>query len=126
VEARWQERLDETYTDLGTYLSHYGDSSRLVQPFLGLVPAPAPLPEHRWRMKTLVKLYGSPEVQKLLDDWGKQADKIENAGQVIRSSGQSSNPSAEFDQEAMREKHEFPDYKIAMYKAAEEIRNQTR
>lgn len=126
-EARRQDRLDRAYIELGAFLSHYGDWARSVQPFLGPVPVPAPLPpEDRWRIEALVTAYGSDDVRRLLDQWGEHARKIDNADVVIRMAEQSRAAEPELDQEALRERHALEDYRKAMHEAADAIRDQMR
>src|SRR5258708_22998545 len=92
-EARRQDRLDQAYTELGTYLSRYADWARSVQPFWGPVPAPDPLPPaERWRVETLVTQYGSSDVRRLLERWGEQATKIDTADHAIPTVERSHNP----------------------------------
>jgi hypothetical protein len=126
-ETRRQDRLDQAYIELGQYLSHYWDWARSVQPFWGPVPPPdAMLPQERWHVEALVRAYGSQEVRDLLEEWQVQARKIELADDIIRRVEQSPNPSAEADQQALREKRALLDYKEAMQHADEAIRAQMR
>jgi len=125
-EALGQERLDRTYTELGKYLSHYADWARSVQPFLGPVPTPEPMPpEERWRIETLVMNHGSLEVRRLLEQWREQAQKIENADIVIRMAEQSRNPGTLAD-DALRERQALEEYRRAMHEADEAIRDRMR
>lgn len=125
-EARSQERLDQAYIALGEYLSHFGDWARSVQPFIGPVPTPEPLPAgDRRRIQALVTAHGSEEVQQLLERWGERAQRIENADVVIRMASESRDPGA-LDQEALREKHALEDYRKAMWDAADAIRDRMR
>jgi hypothetical protein len=122
-EARRQERLERTYTELGVYLAHYGDWARSVHPFLGPVRAPGPMPDgERWRIETLVKNHGSPEVRQLLERWGEIARKIDNADAVIRLAEGSRSVEPELDREALRERQALEDYRKALYEAADDIR----
>src|SRR6266511_3463205 len=43
-EARCQERLEKAYLELLTYLSHFLDWAKSVQPIWGPVPMPDPVP----------------------------------------------------------------------------------
>ena len=122
-EALGQERLDRAYTEVGIYLSHYGDWARSVQPRIGPVPAPDPMPqEERWRIETLVTNYGSPEVQRLLDRWGEQAQKIDNADAVIRLAERSRDP-GKLAEDADRERQALEEYRRAMHEADKAIRD---
>jgi hypothetical protein len=124
-EAQRQDRLNRAYTELGMYLSRHADWARSVQPFWGTVPPPDPLPpEDRWKVETLVTLYGSPDVRRLLDQWIELARKIDYADDIIRRVEQSRNPRADADGEAHREQLALPDYKAAMSVADEAIRIQ--
>lgn len=127
VEARRQERLDQAYIALGEYLSRFGDWAMSVQPFIGPISAPDPLPAgERWRIESLVTAYGSVEVQGLLERWGECARRIENADVVIRMASESRDPGGALDREALREKHAIEDYRKAMRDAADAIRDQMR
>ena len=96
-----------------------------MQPFWGQIPPPDPLPpEDRWKVETLVTLYGSPDVRRLLDQWAEYARKIDYADDVIRRVKQSSNPSADLDAQAHQEQLALPDYKAAMDEVGEAIRGQ--
>jgi hypothetical protein len=122
-EALTQERLDQAYTELGIYLSHYADWARSVRPFIGPVPAPDPMPpEERWRIETLVMNHGSPEVRQLLERWGEQAQKIENADIVIRMAEQSRDP-GKLAEDADREHMAMEEYRRAMHEADKAIRD---
>jgi hypothetical protein len=122
-EALTQERLDRAYTELGIYLSHYADWARSVRPFTGPVPAPDPMPpEERWRIETLVMNHGSPEVRQLLERWGEQAQKIENADIVIRMAEQSRDP-GKLAEDADREHITLEEYRRAMHEADKAIRD---
>jgi hypothetical protein len=125
-DALAQERLDRTYTELGIFLARRWAWARSVHPFMGTVPPPDPIPdEELWRIETLVKNYGSPEVQELLDEWGKVVQKIENADAIIRLTDTSRAPSDELDQEAMQEKKAIEmEYRPEMIKVADAIRRQ--
>jgi hypothetical protein len=123
-EARRQERLAQTYIELLTYLSHYGDWARSVRPMWGPVPAPDPLPrQERWHIEALVTAYGSHEVNQLLSEWGEQATKIDEADDLIRRVERSRNPSQQLDDEAQHEHLALRTYKEAMRKADEAIRD---
>jgi hypothetical protein len=122
-EARRQDRLETTYTQLGVYLAHHADWARSVHPFMGPVPAPDPLsPAERWRIETLVANHGSPEVRRLLERWGEIARKIDNADAVIRLAEGSRTVEPELDREALRERQALEDYRKALYEAADDIR----
>jgi hypothetical protein len=124
-EAGRQDRLNMAYIELGTYLSRYADWARSVRPFWGEFPPPDPLPpEERWRIETLVTVYGSPDVRRLLEQWVKHAKKIDNADDMIRRVERSNNPSPSFEQEAQREDMALEGYKEAMRQADEAIRDQ--
>jgi hypothetical protein len=124
-EARQQDRLDQTYTELGIYLSRQADWARSVHPFLGPVPALDPLaPGERWRIETLVANHGSPQVRRLLDRWSEIARKIDNADAVIRLAEGSRSADPELDEEALRERHALEDYRKALHEAASDIRDQ--
>jgi type II secretory pathway pseudopilin PulG len=123
-EARHQEGLKQAYLELGTYLSRYLDWSKSVQPMLGPVPVPDPLPpQERWRIETSVLAYGSPEVRRLLDEWRKCAERIENADAVIRLRDQSRDPGQQFDDKANKENLALPEYRQAMFEADKAIRD---
>jgi hypothetical protein len=122
-EAVTQERLDRAYTELGIYLSHYADWAKSVHPMLGPVPAPDPLPPaERWRIETLVMNHGSPEVRQLLERWGEQAQKIENADIVIRMAEQARDP-GKLAEDADREHMAMGEYRAAMHEADKAIRD---
>jgi len=126
-EARVQERLAQTYVELHTYLSHHQDWANSVRPMWGPVPAPDPLPPaERWRIEALVTAYGSDEVRRLLGEWIEQAKKIENADQLMKLVEESRNPTDKLDAEAQAEHRAIPDYKVAMRRADEAIRDQVR
>jgi hypothetical protein len=123
-EARWQDRLERTYTELGIYLSHYADWAGSVQPMLGPVPAPDPMPPaEQWRIETLVMNHGSPMVRQLLERWREQAQKIENADIVIKMAERARDPGS-LDDEALRERQALDEYRKAMHAADEAIRSQ--
>jgi hypothetical protein len=121
-----QERLDRTYTELGIFLARRWAWARSVHPFMGAVATPDPIPDAElWRIETLVKNHGSPEVQELLDEWGKVVQKIENADAIIRLTDTSRAPSDELAQEAMQEKKAIEmEYRPEMLTAADAIRHQ--
>jgi len=122
-ETRRQERLAQTYIELLTYLSHYGDWAKSVRPMWGSVPAPDPLPrKERWRIEALVTAYGSHEVNELLRAWGAHATKIDNADDLIRRVEQSRNPSPQLDEQAQQEHLALRTYKDAMSQADVAIR----
>jgi hypothetical protein len=122
-EARRQERLAQTYIELLTYLSHYGDWAKSVRPMWGSFPAPDPLPrEERWRIEAFVTAYGSHEVNELLHAWGEHATKIDDADDLIRRVEQSRNPSPQLDEQAQREHLALRSYKDAMWQADVAIR----
>jgi hypothetical protein len=126
-EARRQERLEQAYLELLRYLSHYLDWARSVRPIVGPVPVPDPLPrEERWRIEALVTAYGSPEVLRLLREWGERAAKIEDVDATLRLLEQSRNPSPESDREAMQENRALPGYKQAMFDADKAIRDRVQ
>ena len=126
-ELRHQERLEQAYIALGEYLSRFGDWARSVQPLLGPVQAPDPLPPpERWHIEALVTAYGSEEVQRLLERWGECAARIENADVVIRMADKSRDPGPELDQMALQERKALEDYRKAMRDVADEIRSQIR
>jgi hypothetical protein len=122
-EARRQDRLEQAYLELGTYLARHEDWARSVRPFRGRVSAPDPMPPgERWRIQTLVTNYGSPEVQRLLERWTELARKIENADEVIGLADQARGPAPELEQEARRERLALEDYRKAMDEATDDIR----
>jgi hypothetical protein len=124
-EARRQDQLERAYTELGIYLSHYTDWARSVQPLLGPIPPPDPMPPaERWRIETLVTNHGSPEVRGLLGRWAEIARKIDNADAMIRLAEGSRAVETELDQEALRERRALEDYRKAMHEAADDIRAQ--
>jgi hypothetical protein len=124
-EALGQERLDRTYTELGIYLSHMAEWARSVRPVIGPVPAPDPVsPEERWRIETLVENHGSPEVRRLLDRWGEQRMKIENADIVLGMDAESRGTGLA--EEALRERQALEDYRKSLYEASSAIRDQMR
>jgi hypothetical protein len=58
-DALAQERLDRAYTELGIFLACGWDWARSVQPFMGTIRAPDPIPdEERWQIETLVMNHG--------------------------------------------------------------------
>jgi hypothetical protein len=123
-EARQQDRLERTYTELGIYLSRRADWARSVHPFLGPVPTPDPMtPGERWRIETIVTNHGSPEVRRLLGQWGEIARKIENADTVITLAEGSRSVDPELDKEALRERHALEDYRKTLDEAAADIRD---
>ena len=124
-EARRQERLEQAYIELLTYLSRYWDWAKSVRPMWGSIPAPDPLPpQDRWRMEALVTAHGSPEVRRLLRQWNERAAKIDNADATIRMVERSKAPSQQLDDEAQREHLALRDYKQAMFQTDEAIRDQ--
>ena len=124
-EVRRQERLEQAYLELLTYLAHHWDWARSVRPMLGEIPAPDPVPaQERWRLQALVSAHGSPEVRRLLREWVECAAKIDSADAVIRMVEKSRNPSQQLDDEAQREHRALADYKRAMLQAEEAIRDQ--
>jgi hypothetical protein len=126
-EALRQGRLETAYLELGRYLSCHADWARSVRPFWGTVPAPDPLPaEERWRVESLVTAYGSTDVRALLEQWAEQAKKIEDADELIGRVEKSRNPTPEMDAEAQREERELLNYKLALHKADEELRDRMR
>jgi len=126
-EARRQERLEQTYIELLTYLSHHLDWAKSIRPIWGPIPTPDPLPpEERWRIEALVTAHGSPEVLRLLREWGECAAKIDNADATMRLLDKSRNPSQQFDDDAMREHRAIPEYKQAMFEADKAIRDKVQ
>jgi hypothetical protein len=124
-EAVKQDRLERTYTELGIYVAHYADWARSVHPDWGHVPAPDPMPpSERWRVETLVRNHGSPEVRRLLQEWREHVGKIENADAMIRLSERSRDPESSFHDEALQEQHALQDYRRAMGEAADALRAQ--
>jgi hypothetical protein len=77
-------------------------------------------------METLVMAYGSEKVLQLLRPWEEQARKIDNADRIIRQVQQSPNPSPQLDAEAHKEQLALPDYKEALFKAEDAIRDQVK
>jgi hypothetical protein len=125
-EALRQERLDRAYTELGIYLSHEAAWARSVHPFIGPVPVPDPMTdEERWRIETLVTNHGSPEVRQLLDKWGEQRMKIQEADIVITMARESRDPGS-LGEKADQEHQALEDYRRALHEAATAIRDQMR
>ncbi len=126
AETRRQERLEEAYIELLGYLSRQWAWARSVRPFWGQFSAPEPLPqEERWRIEALVTAYGSQEVARLLEEWGKRAAAIEAADATIRDA-ESPNPSQQADDEARQTLKAMAGHKDAMQKADRAIRDQVR
>jgi hypothetical protein len=124
-EALGQERRDRAYTELGVYLSRQADWARSVRPFLGPVPAPPPLsPEEHWRVETLVMIHGSPEVRRLLEQWGQEARKIEYADATVTAADKAAGAAPELEEQARQERLAIEGYKKAMYERADAIRDQ--
>jgi hypothetical protein len=125
-EALGQKRLDLAYTELGIYLSHEAAWARSVHPFIGPVPTPDPMPdEEQWRIETLVTNHGSPEVRRLLDQWGEQRMKIQEADIVITMARGSRDPGS-LGEKADQEHQALEDYRRALHEAATAIRDQMR
>jgi hypothetical protein len=121
-EAVAQERLDRAYTELGIFLSHWAAWARSVHPFMGQGAPPDPMPdEEQWRIETLVKNHGSPEVRALLDQWTEIARKIENANEVIELADHARGPAPELDKEAQKERLALEDYRKQLQEAANRI-----
>jgi hypothetical protein len=78
--------------------------------------------EERWRIESLVKNHGSPQVPQLLERWGEIARKIDNADAVIRLAEGSRNVEPELDREALRERQALEDYRKALHEAADDVR----
>jgi hypothetical protein len=94
---------------------------------LGPNSGTGPLPAaERWRIESLMMVYGSTEVRALLEQWAHQARKIEDADKLIGLVEKSRNPTAEMDAEAQREHREIPNYRQALHKADEELRDRMR
>jgi len=122
-EALRQERLDRAYTELGIYLSHEEAWARSVHPPIGPVPVPDPMTdEERWRIETLVTNHGSPEVRQLLDKWGEQRMKIQEADIVITMARESRDPGS-LGEKADQEHQALEDYRRALHEAATAIRD---
>jgi hypothetical protein len=120
-----RDRLHETYSALGMYLSRQADWARSVAPLWGPgTPVESPPRDGLWRVETLVTLYGSPEVQRLLTEWTEHARKVESAGDTISRLKKAANPSLDFSNQAHEEQTALPGYKAAMASADEALRAQ--
>jgi hypothetical protein len=127
VEARRQERLEQAYLELLTYLSHFVDWVRSIRPIWGPIPTPDPVPdEERRRIEALVTAYGSPEVLRLLREWGECAAKVDRVNDMLRRRDKSRDPGQDFDDEAHKEDLALPGYKQAMLDADKAIRDQVQ
>jgi hypothetical protein len=125
-DALAQERLDRAYTELGIFLSHWAAWARSVHPFMGQGAPPDPMPdEEQWRIETLVTNHGSAEVRRLLDKWGEQRMKIQEADIVITTAAQSRDPGV-LGEKADQEHEALLDYRSALHEAATAIRDQMR
>jgi hypothetical protein len=126
-DALVQERLERTYTELGIYLARYADWARSIRPLWGPIPAPPPMPpEERWRIQTLVMNHGSPEVRRLLEQWGEQGKKIEDADATITSADSARGAEPELEEKARQERHALDGYKKVMQETADAIHEQMR
>jgi hypothetical protein len=83
-------------------------------------------PEERWRIEALVTAYGSPEVLRLLHEWGERAAKVDRVDGMLRMLEGSKNPSQQFDEDTMREHRALPGYKQAMFEADKAIRDRVQ
>ena len=107
-EARRQARLEQTYMDLGMYLSRHDDWVRSVRPYKRSYPAPPPVAaEERWRVLTAVKMYGSDEVQRLLDVWGRESGSLQHADEVISRAENAAGSDPELERAAEAERCEI-------------------
>jgi hypothetical protein len=121
-EARQQDRLDRTYTELGIFLSHWESWARSVHPFMGPVERPVVMAQDElWRIETLVANHGSPEVRRLLDVWGEQRLKIVHADITISMAEQHN--SADLNEQARQERLALEDHRKALHEAATAIRD---
>jgi hypothetical protein len=129
AETRRQDRLEETYTELGLYLSRLAAWSRSRQPLARLVHSAEPVPiprEERWRIETLVGNHGSAEVRQLLEAWMELFRKIERADAVLRTAEEALQESPSLAEEADKEGFAMRDYQKAVDQAAAAIREQMR
>jgi hypothetical protein len=130
-EARRQDRRERTYMDLGIYLSRQQDWARSRRPFLHADALPPLPPEERWRIQTAVTLYGSKEVQGLLDQFDEQVMRIESADlEIAHNADQVAELDPELEQDELRGREAYgaalkmrlDDAAVAMFKAVEAIR----
>jgi hypothetical protein len=79
LEARRQERLEQSYIELLGFLSHYAEWMGSVRRLLGQqVPLPDPPPrEELNRVMVLLEAYGSQEVRRRLGEWRSCAEKLQ-------------------------------------------------
>jgi hypothetical protein len=126
-ETRHQERLEPAYMALLRLLSRNRDWADSVRPLRATGQPPEPLDrEELWRIETLVSMYGSDEVRRLLQEWSNCAEKVERADETLRSLDKSKNPSPEFEEQAKQEEKALPDYKAAMHQADDAVRAHVR
>jgi hypothetical protein len=80
LEARRQERLEQSYIELLGFLSHYAEWMGSPMRLLGQrVPLPGPPPrEELNRVMVLLEAYGSQEVRRLLGEWRSCAEKLQS------------------------------------------------
>lgn len=126
LEARRQERLEHTYSELLGYLSHYRAWALSIRPLLGSVTAPEPLTDQdRWRIEALVAMHGSAEVRRLLEEWGRYPPKIQDADYTIQMA-ETRRPSPQLEAEVEKAEHKLPQRKAAMDAADAKIRDRVR
>jgi hypothetical protein len=127
ADVRRHDELKQAYLELLSYLSHHAEWARSVQPLMGTVAAPDPLPhEDVRRVEVLVTAFGSQEVARLLREWRDRAAELANADLTIRMVEESARPSQQLDDQARDELKAIPSYRDAMVKADEAIREQVR
>jgi hypothetical protein len=125
--ARLQERLEQAYIELLTFLSHYSQWAESVRPVIGPVQRPDPVPqEERWRMEALLTAYGSDEIRLLLQQWGECATKIHDVDEMMRLEEKSRNPGQKFSDRVIDEQQALAVYKTAMIQVDEAIRVRVR
>jgi len=126
LEARRQQRLEQAYIDLLSYLSHHQELAWSMGP-LSEMSAPEPLSrEERWRIEGLVTAYGSQEVRRLLEAWTRCLMKVQIANMASQLLEESQGLKPQLEEQAKQEQKAIPSYNEAVNRADAAIRERVR
>jgi hypothetical protein len=130
LDARRQDRLEQAYIELLAFLAHHAAWAKSVQPKLGPIEAPDPLPRQEvWRVDALVEAHGSPEVRGLMREWRMHAGKLADADITIKMMQERMDElgmNQQLQDQWLREQEAIPTYRKTLFDTAKAIREQVR
>ena len=131
LEARRQQRLEQAYVELLTYLAGHAAWARGVRPLVAtavtVTQAQDPLvDEQANRVEALVAAYGSEEVLQLLDEWIQRAHSFAAADATVAEMEAWNKPGQQLDPETRKVLTAIPGYREAMVKADHAVRKRVR